>query len=36
MAKAFAPEELSTRVFFLTLGFIAAIVISIGGVLSLL
>ena len=36
MAKAFAPDELSARVFFLTVAFIAAIIIGITGVLTLL
>ncbi len=36
MAKAFAPDELSARVFFLTLGFIAAMIVGIVGVLTLL
>ncbi len=36
MAKAFAPDELSARVFFLTLGFIATMIVCIAGVLTLL
>jgi hypothetical protein len=36
MAKAFAPDELSARVFFLTMGFIVAIVVGITGVLTFL
>jgi hypothetical protein len=36
MAKAFAPDQLSARVFFLTMGFVVAMIAGITGVLTLL
>ena len=36
MAKAFAPDELAARVFFLTLAFVATMIVGVVGVLTLL